>query len=216
VTATLALVLAIGGGSAWAVTHHYKITSLSQLKPSVVKQLESNAQGGAAGPQGPTGPQGSAGSAGTPGTNGTTGPTGPGAIPLAASVTVTGNDSTPVGPIPVQLQCAEQSGTPEALLLARASDGNAGVATRETGANSASATSPTSSQTNTLYPSGGTMQVASNYFGSSYLSYADGSALVYENAGEATMTSETITFELTVSGSGENGSCQVWAQITPS
>jgi hypothetical protein len=210
VTATLALVLAIGGGSAWAVTHHYKITSLRQLKPSVVEQLESNSHAGTAGPQGATGP------AGIPGTNGTTGPQGPGAIPLYASTTAGGNDSTAVGPIPVQLQCVQEGGEPEALLLANASGDNDGFATRETGSASADSSSLQSAQSNALYPTyPGTMTVGSNYVGSGLQAYADGSAVVYENAGAA-MTSETITFELNVNGSGANGTCQLFGQLTPS
>jgi hypothetical protein len=38
VVATLALVLVVGGGTAWAA-HHYLITSTSQIKPSVLKKL---------------------------------------------------------------------------------------------------------------------------------------------------------------------------------
>lgn len=38
VTATLALVIALGGGTAWAA-HTYLITSTSQIKPSVLKKL---------------------------------------------------------------------------------------------------------------------------------------------------------------------------------
>jgi hypothetical protein len=55
VTATLALILALGGGTAWAA-HHYLITSTSQIKPSVLKKLH--------------------GKSGTNGTNGTNGKTG--------------------------------------------------------------------------------------------------------------------------------------------
>jgi hypothetical protein len=42
VAATIALVLALGGGTAWAVKHiiHYKITKLGQIAPGVVSQLK--------------------------------------------------------------------------------------------------------------------------------------------------------------------------------
>jgi hypothetical protein len=38
IASTLALVLALGGGTAWAA-HHYSITSTKQIKPSVLKKL---------------------------------------------------------------------------------------------------------------------------------------------------------------------------------
>jgi hypothetical protein len=81
VAATLALVFAIGGGTAWA-TQHYVVTSTSQIKPSVLKALHgangkngtngTNGTNGAAGPQGAQGAQGAAGANGTNGTNGAT------------------------------------------------------------------------------------------------------------------------------------------------
>lgn len=76
VAATLALVLALGGGTAWAA-QHYLITSTHQIKPSVLRYLH-----GARGPRGYRGYQGSQGKVGTPGTPGSpgaigaTGPTG--------------------------------------------------------------------------------------------------------------------------------------------
>jgi hypothetical protein len=79
VVSTLALVLAIGGGTAWAA-HHYLITSTSQIKPSVLAKLHgargpAGAQGnagaqGAAGAAGASGASGAAGAAGAPGQNG--------------------------------------------------------------------------------------------------------------------------------------------------
>ncbi|HEY1776915.1 MAG TPA: hypothetical protein VGG41_12210 [Solirubrobacteraceae bacterium] len=71
--ATLALVVAVGGGgtAAWAMTHHrYVITSASQIKPGVLQQLRGhdgrNGTVGPAGPPGPVGPAGPTGSAGAP------------------------------------------------------------------------------------------------------------------------------------------------------
>ena len=64
VVSTLALVLAIGGGTAWAA-HHYLITSTSQIKPSVLKKLH--------GANGKNGTNGNNGANGTNGTNGTNG-----------------------------------------------------------------------------------------------------------------------------------------------
>jgi hypothetical protein len=87
VTATLALVIALGGGTAWAA-HAYLITSTSQIKPGVLRKLH-----GARGPAGRTGPAGSAGAAGAQGiqgAQGATGPAGPFLTSLAAGQTLTG------------------------------------------------------------------------------------------------------------------------------
>jgi len=70
VVSTLALVLAIGGGTAWAA-HHYLISSTSQIKPNVLKKLH-----GANGHNGHNGTNGSNGSNGATGATGVTGATG--------------------------------------------------------------------------------------------------------------------------------------------
>ena len=55
VVSTLALVLAIGAGTAWAA-HHYLISSTSQIKPSVLKNLHgANGHNGHNGVTGATG-----------------------------------------------------------------------------------------------------------------------------------------------------------------
>jgi hypothetical protein len=64
VASTLALVLAIGGCTAWAA-HHYLVISTSQIKPSVLKKLH-----GANGKNGTNGANGTNGTSGTNGTNG--------------------------------------------------------------------------------------------------------------------------------------------------
>ena len=90
VAATLALVLALGGGTAWAA-HHYLITSTSQIKPNVLKSLR--------GYRGYRGYTGTKGTNGTNGTNGATGPTGgTGAIgaPNPNATTVNGQSVTPI------------------------------------------------------------------------------------------------------------------------
>jgi len=81
VVSTLALVIAVGGGSALAVTHattaktkpkpkhHYVISSTSQISPSVLGKLH-----GAAGPQGTPGTSGTSGAAGATGATGDRGP----------------------------------------------------------------------------------------------------------------------------------------------
>jgi hypothetical protein len=63
VVATLALVLALGGGTAWATG--YIIVSTHQIKPSVLKSLRGN-----------RGPRGYTGANGTNGANGAAGPAG--------------------------------------------------------------------------------------------------------------------------------------------
>ena len=83
VLAVLALFVSLGGTAVAA--KHYLITSTSQIKPSVVRQLHGSAgTRGAAGPQGPAGSQGPAGAAGSPG------PPGASATALWAQVTSTG------------------------------------------------------------------------------------------------------------------------------
>lgn len=73
VVATLALVLAVGGGTAWAT--NWIIVSTKQIKPSVLKSLRGN--------RGPRGFAGTNGANGANGTNGSTGPTGPAGAPGA-------------------------------------------------------------------------------------------------------------------------------------
>ncbi len=61
VVSTLALVLVLAGGTAYAA-NHYLITRTSQIKPSVLKQLRGRAgQSGAAGATGATGAAGISG-----------------------------------------------------------------------------------------------------------------------------------------------------------
>jgi hypothetical protein len=70
VVALLALFFALGGSAIAA--HHYLITSMSQIKPSVLRSLHGKA--GSPGPQGPVGPQGLGGPQGPAGAQGPSGP----------------------------------------------------------------------------------------------------------------------------------------------
>jgi hypothetical protein len=72
VTAIVAMVLATGGGAYAAKS--VIITKLSQISPSVQKQLKGKR--GATGPQGPIGPKGDTGPRGETGLKGDTGPRG--------------------------------------------------------------------------------------------------------------------------------------------
>lgn len=73
ITSTLALVLVLGGGTAWAA-HHYLITSTKQIKPSVLKALRGHR--GARGANGTNGANGANGANGSRGATGATGATG--------------------------------------------------------------------------------------------------------------------------------------------
>ncbi len=76
---TLALVFAMSGGAFAA--KHWTISSTSQIKPSVLKQLRGKVGPagavGASGPVGPVGPVGSPGAVGPVGAQGVAGPQGP-------------------------------------------------------------------------------------------------------------------------------------------
>jgi hypothetical protein len=85
VVSTLALVLAIGGGTAWAA-HHYLITSTSQIKPSVLKKLH-----------GANGKNGTSGNNGANGTNGTNGTNGANGAVAGYSATGGNNIAVPIG-----------------------------------------------------------------------------------------------------------------------
>ncbi len=82
VASTLALVVALGGGTAWAASHHWLITSTKQIKPSVLAALH--------GKRGAAGAPGAAGTNGTNGATGVTGPAGPFPSSLPSGQTLTG------------------------------------------------------------------------------------------------------------------------------
>ena len=97
VIALVALFLSLGGSAIAA--KHYLITSTSQIKPSVLRQLRGT--GGPQGATGPSGPQGAAGPQGTTGAQGGPGSQGPaGPTNLSALTTILGPSvSVPTGKV---------------------------------------------------------------------------------------------------------------------
>ncbi|HLW93799.1 MAG TPA: hypothetical protein VKS25_00325 [Solirubrobacteraceae bacterium] len=83
VVATLALFLALAGGTAYAA-RHYLIHSIHQIKPAVVRELRGNR-----GPSGPRGLRGSRGLTGPAGKTGKTGATGTTGVSGATGFTAT-------------------------------------------------------------------------------------------------------------------------------
>jgi hypothetical protein len=90
---TVVVILAVGGGSAWAASashkakpkHHYTITSVGQIAPGVLSKLH-----GANGTNGTNGTNGAAGATGSTGTTGPTGAAGPFPATLPSGKTLTG------------------------------------------------------------------------------------------------------------------------------
>jgi hypothetical protein len=204
VAATLALVLALGGGTAWAAHHyHYLITSTKQIKPSVLSSLKTPGLSGAAGQAGPAGP------AGATGQQGVQGPQGPGATVFVDSQTQA-SESTAVGAIPVTLDCVNEgsSSPPDALLL---SSQNAGTyAAQWQLAAAGFSETPETYTDNGDFPDSGA--IASSVTGD----VSTGTAIFVTTAGTLpiyTTTTETITFELSTTGTGSSGICSIDAQI---
>jgi hypothetical protein len=90
VASTLALIVAVGGGTAFAASHHYIITSTKQIKPKVLRTLHGkNGKNGKDGNNGKKGTNGTNGVTGPTGPTGATGATGPAAVPNAVTGTAT-------------------------------------------------------------------------------------------------------------------------------
>ena len=87
VISTVALFMAVAGGSAYAASH-YLITNTKQIKPSVLASLKGNE--GPAGPAGAPGGAGPVGTAGTAGPAGAAGAPGPPGAPNPSATTVDG------------------------------------------------------------------------------------------------------------------------------
>jgi hypothetical protein len=91
--ALVALAVGIGGGTAFAATKHYLITSTKQIKPSVLKSLKKAGPRGAKGAAGAQGAQGTQGVQGSPGINGVNGAvagySGTGSVAMGSQTLVT-------------------------------------------------------------------------------------------------------------------------------
>ncbi|HEY1776660.1 MAG TPA: hypothetical protein VGG41_10925 [Solirubrobacteraceae bacterium] len=232
--AVLALVLALGGGAAYA-SSHFIITNTSQIKPSVLKKLRGhqgvhgvNGSNGSNGTNGTNGATGATGLAGAPGSQGVVGPQGPGAEVLEGALNA-GATSSPVGSIPVQVHCVDEGGFP-----------NAPNAVLETTDTSGSTTFPIevfggsyyTTQTFGSNGGAGTTAVYSAAFGSSsptaLNSAGIGSTTVFglgtillthftDAFGRGGDSTETVTYDLQVAAAtGTDGTCSYAAQIVPS
>lgn len=132
VAATVALVFALGAGTAFA-THHYLISSTKQIKPSVIKKLHGKAgKAGVAGPIGATGPTGI----------GATGPTGQinhlvqwNATVATAGASAGSPNTVPlatVGPFTITGECFISTTHTDAGTFAATSQDNAALSEYET------------------------------------------------------------------------------------
>ncbi len=202
--AALALVIALGGGTAWAA-NHYLITKTSQIKPSVLAKLH--------------GAVGRAGVTGTPGVRGATGGTGvTGATGTAATVfdtqidPQTGEQQTgAAGAIPIVLSCVQNGGSaPQARLDASplpdpSSRGRyTTTMTANNGTNTSSAAGPLSTSVFTPIADSGPGAVTNNTYGTSVLTTFVG----------GNFKTETVTFWIFRTDDGSSGTCYLKSQIT--
>jgi hypothetical protein len=225
VAATIALVLALGGGTAWAVKHiiHYKITKLGQIAPGVVSQLKTPGLSGAAGPAGPTGPSGTNG---TNGTNGATGPQGPGATSFVTTINAD-TETSAIGNIPIELDCQGNTANPSTAFLRGTATSSFSILFENGGSyfstwtyaasHSGGSIAGTPEQTNGSWPSSGQTYLAGSYedvvIGHAVLTYYSGRFILGQTIPS---TTETVDFALSEgSGLGSDGSCTIDAQIVP-
>ena len=228
VAATLALVLALGAGTAWAKKHiHFIITSTSQIKPSVRADLRgangTDGTDGTNGTNGTNGINGAVGATGPMGVAGNVGPQGPGAQMLYTSISAN-TTSGAVGAIPVFLSCTEEAGVAQAAIdTSDVASGSFPIdtsgtfsATLENGP-SGTSSAPfitygnfgTSSGTN--LNAGGLEVATDEQVGTIVLTYAS------EDFPRYTDTTETVTYEESVGATtGTNGTCTIGAQIVSS
>jgi hypothetical protein len=231
--AVTALVLALGAGAAYAKSH-FLVTKISQIKPSVVRELHgakgangSNGINGTNGANGKNGTNGATGPTGSTGATGGPGPAGPGASVLAAVLTSPGSSGTSttsaaVGTLPIELACTnEGANTPIANLETTAHSSAAATvrydATWVSPAAGTSYTSPTVQQANANLPASGAYNMLDTALadtGGADVTYGTVYLSDVPNSGAA--TTETVNFQLTTAGSNSSSVCAVSAQIVPS
>ncbi|HUB77033.1 MAG TPA: hypothetical protein VL977_08240 [Solirubrobacteraceae bacterium] len=217
VASTIALVIAVGGGTAWAAHHlHYIITKTNQIKPSVLSTLH--------GANGSPGANGATGATGSTGSTGSTGAQGPSASSWDVTVDA-GQTSATTGTIPVELTCVQEAGEADAFLYTTETSGIAfphehGGSFFSEQTENASSSSPESgsvSQENGGYPTSGTSDIGGDAGGNAAIGHT---LLTYYSGligfGALPVTTETISWALTTgTGTGSSGTCNVDAQITP-
>jgi hypothetical protein len=192
VVATLALVFAIGGGSAYAAKH-YLITSTKQIKPSVVTALRRTTA--KLGTTGPTGTSGSSGSVG-----GTTTGTGlvrwrttaatAGASPTAPTIVTLATD----GPFTITGECfSDGSGNTEAGTYIQTSQDGAAVESGDNG------------ETVPLDASDGAVEVDDTYASGVTATNSED----FEGADGGSWAAESVDGSISLQGLGAQG---VWMQ----
>jgi hypothetical protein len=212
-------VLALGAGSALAVTHsiHHKKKHHKPSGKSVTT--------GPAGPSGATGATGPAGATGATGATGGVGPQGPGADTFVGTVTA-GSTSTNfpssggVGPVPVYVQCINEGtgNAPYTELETTATSGGifpddfggTMAATYTYGVTGLTSSPQTYQYTRALPLPGdiaGLFSDSDAVVGTVIFDYYQGGFL------DDTTTTETVTFELTESGTGSTATCSVVGQV---
>jgi hypothetical protein len=230
VASTVAVVLALGAGTAYAAhKFHYLLNTTKQINPSLLTKLKGNA--GPAGPKGDQGVQGVQGIQGIQGVAGNTGPQGPGADVLVATLTA-GSTTTQyptsggVGSIPVFFACSnEGSGVdPAAELETTATSGTSGSGLDETTFGGTFFTSYSVGTTFGTFQEDPETQEWDNTLGDEEylaqdLSDTDalhGSVLIdYEshNLVLGSTTTETVDFAITEAGTGSTATCTIDAQV---
>jgi hypothetical protein len=227
IVAMVALVIAVGGGAAYA-SSHFIITKTSQIKPSVVRALRGamGSKGGAGpiGPAGASGPKGATGATGLgpTGSTGATGATGPGAQEFNAFLSTSsgGVASGALGTIPIYLECVTtgSSTTPVASIATPESS-----SATESARYDATWVSPTNNTNGaaTLEQSNGPLSSPNQVMASTVTgantgtSVTSGTILIVTAPvpGPGPHTTETVSFELTTAGTGTSSECAADAQI---